>query len=949
MMATRILVVEDEGIIARQIKNNLQHRGYEIIDVLTSGQQVLEKAPALNPDLVLMDISLSEGLDGIETAALLKQKMDVPIIYLTAYGDDVTLNRAKTTDPDGYILKPFSTRTLYTTIEIALNKFEIKQKLSQSEQRFRTLVENQSEGFSIMDNKERFVFANPAAEMIFGASHDQLIGSDVRAYMDQENYQKVLEQTDVRRQNQKSAYEVEILRNHHERRLLSVTATPWLDKNGAYLGAFAIFRDITETRQAEIEDREQHEFIDALRDTAAAITSTLVLSEVFERILSNVNRVAPHDAANIMLVTDNYAQVIMAKGYEGKIPHSEEVLTVKFKILQTLTMRQMVQTGQAILISDAYNYPEWEIIPATEWVRSYVGAPIQWQGKIIGFINLDSSIPGFFTQKHMERLQAFANQVAVAVENARLFDETQRRAFFLSSLNEITRSALAEENTKKILDNLAQQVSHLLSSDSTYISLWNEENQTSSLVAFWGLITEAYRTKVFKQGEKTLTLSVLEQNCPLAIPNIFDTPYIDPEIAKMIPSTSVLGLPLATSSQKLGALMIGFEFFHNFTQEEIIRGEQLAGQVALVIAKTRSLEMEKQKSEQLLRANTLITALSHVAAAIETAPDPDSLLETLGNELYRIGVMCVVSLLSQDQKYLMVRYTSLGMNALTGTEMSRGVTMQDIRLPVENYPHYSELILKRKPIFIADSQSSDSLTPPGFPPTLAIRLLGLAGLSNDSRGVFLPMIVGDNVIGVLRLWGDALRQEDLSAISIFASQVSVSLENARLYNTIQQLAITDDLTGLYNRRGFAELGRHEIYRARRFNRPLTLIWLDIDHFKEVNDTFGHATGDEVLRKLAETLRTSTRETDLVSRLGGDEFVALLPETTQHDAIQVAERFRQAIKEIAITGPVGTAWITTSLGVASLTADDNNLDALLERADTAMYAAKKAGRNRVMVL
>jgi diguanylate cyclase (GGDEF)-like protein len=203
------------------------------------------------------------------------------------------------------------------------------------------------------------------------------------------------------------------------------------------------------------------------------------------------------------------------------------------------------------------------------------------------------------------------------------------------------------------------------------------------------------------------------------------------------------------------------------------------------------------------------------------------------------------------------------------------------------------------------------------------------------------------VIGTLWMWGDMLEEAALPAATIFASQVAVALENARLYNEIQQLAITDELTALYNRRGILELGQREVDRALRYNRPLTAVMLDIDHFKLVNDRYGHPLGDEVLCWLAEICRRNVREIDIVGRYGGEEFLILLPESEMRNSTQLAERLRQRVGEAKIPTRVGDLSITISLGLSELTDNTRDLKTLIAHSDQALYAAKRAGRNRVI--
>jgi diguanylate cyclase (GGDEF)-like protein len=171
-------------------------------------------------------------------------------------------------------------------------------------------------------------------------------------------------------------------------------------------------------------------------------------------------------------------------------------------------------------------------------------------------------------------------------------------------------------------------------------------------------------------------------------------------------------------------------------------------------------------------------------------------------------------------------------------------------------------------------------------------------------------------------------------------------ELGKALEEVQRLAITDSLTGLYNRRHFFELAEHELQRARRYRRSLSAIMLDIDHFKQVNDTYGHAVGDHVLKEVADSCRQAMRKEDVLGRYGGEEFVIMMPESNLVATCQVAERLRQSIAQKTIDTEVGPVMVTVSLGVITLDDECSTLETLLAGADQALYWAKRSGRNRV---
>jgi diguanylate cyclase (GGDEF)-like protein len=232
---------------------------------------------------------------------------------------------------------------------------------------------------------------------------------------------------------------------------------------------------------------------------------------------------------------------------------------------------------------------------------------------------------------------------------------------------------------------------------------------------------------------------------------------------------------------------------------------------------------------------------------------------------------------------------------------------------------------------------------------------GKSGLLLGIRSVLcVPVMLEQEVVALIYVYktDPAARpfdQHDVQLAVAISHQAALTIQRARLLEkarAFEQRATTDSLTGLHNRQQILESAEREFQRARRFRHPLALLMVDIDNFKQVNDTFGHAAGDQVLLAVATRGRDNLRDIDLLGRYGGDEFVILLVETELDAARRVAERIRQSVADMPVDIGQGPLNVTISVGVALFTEECPNWATLLNDADIALYAAKKVGKNQV---
>ncbi|MCC6146439.1 MAG: diguanylate cyclase [Anaerolineaceae bacterium] len=756
------------------------------------------------------------------------------------------------------------------------------------EETFRFLMENQSEGFVVVGQDEVILYANSFAGAILGVEQDALIGRSLADFTDTQNLAKLISETNKRLAGEKSLYELEISLPGNSKRIMLVNAAPQLDENQKYIGTLATFLDITERKQTETALQESRERYEALYLSAQRQAQELAL---LERVRIALAHEMELPSLYRLLVeataeTFGYTQVSLYLLRNGRLEMEHQVGYAS--IFPTISLDEGI-SGRVARTGQPVLLEDVrtdpDFIGALDNITSEVCVPVFDQDTLVGIFDIESTQGVKLTQADLNLMLALTEHIRIAIARARLYSQARS--------SEVSYRALASNLPGIVFrlhmgaDKSAEFFNPMLKEITGYTPAEISPGKFSPLEA---LILLEDRNKV----NRTIKTAV-EANRPF-------------EVAYRI-------------RHKNGEL--------RFCVERGRPVPELQEKPVHIDGVIHDLTERHQAENRLAKYARQMEALHTTSLAINAQTELPALLRNT---------------VEQAAQMLGAHMGSLHL------VMPGGNTLEQVigyHLPTNNpgdTPHMGENLVEKvaqsgEAMFITDYSTWKERDP------------SLDDL-HIKRLLAVPLKVKGKVIGVINIADDKIAQpfstEDIRLVSLFADQAAIAVENARLYARLERLAIMDDLTGLFNRRGLMDLGAREVERAARFLRPLCAIFADIDHFKDLNDQYSHAVGDRVLASVAKTLKSGVREIDLVGRYGGEEFVILLVDTDLAAACEVANRLRIAVEHMAAPTSHGNLGVTVSLGVAQLHAGRHNLEAFIHRADQAMYRAKLAGRNRVML-
>jgi diguanylate cyclase (GGDEF)-like protein len=569
----------------------------------------------------------------------------------------------------------------------------------------------------------------------------------------------------------------------------------------------------------------------------------------------------------------------------------------------------VVRTGQPYICNDTGADALYPPTAREEGVRSVLTVPVRAGDRVVGLLYALNK-PGGFTPSDAHTLMALGAAAAVTLENLRLYQQERERRLLNEGLRELSRALVTTQSEDSALGTVLDQVWRVVRYEAA-VALVMESNLLRVAAVRGG--EQGREIPLEEAGELADVLTdrqprLIERPAPLLMRlglGYFHGP--------------ALAAPLQARGQPLGAFVMVFERDYPLSLRQAQLVGAMADHAALFLEAGAVLQRER-----LLRARA--TAVARLTRLANTKRDPEELLQAAAPDFLALsGADRAIVYVAHPRNPVLIPVADAGI------PQEEEEAAHVFRLGVEASGPLAPMLENLQAVAVHGAEC-EGLTPFADVHTLLV----------------VPLAAHGQLMGAVALATTGHRQARDPALLEFldglGQQLALGIENARLFEQLAQMASTDDLTELANRRRFTEALRTELARTRREASPLALLLVDIDHLKRINDTHGHPAGDAAIRHVAAMLKKARRETDLAARLGGEEFAILLPATDLAGAITVAESIRSRLS--ATQGASNSFSLTVSIGVSSSPEDGLEEEELIRMADRRLYAAKSSGRNKV---
>ncbi len=576
--------------------------------------------------------------------------------------------------------------------------------------------------------------------------------------------------------------------------------------------------------------------------------------------------------------------------------------------------RWIVEHREAHVVPDISTDPlGGNAMPGEYGIRAYAGMPMVADGESLGVLYALDTAPRHYGASDLALLRKLAGRAATAIANARMLDESRAARERAEALAWVANALIAAEGLHEVLQSVVEGAAAALQAERVELVTVDLEARrvlerftggmagvAAEPVPFTDLVGGIIGW-VLREERVALSRSLGEdEREPREIRGSWVAQGIGPAVVA----------PLRYGTHVLGTLSVLRRVDQvAFTEPEVDLVIAMSSQAAVAIENVRLVEATRST----LRETEVLFSVSQALTEVDT---PEQVLEVVASGAVDVlpAGRVVVHAVSQDPAIAPLE-AAAGPDKMPGFDFAQVLSGGSL-----------ERLRDGRPV----------ITSPA--------------VADAAPGVVAPLKVHDRLLGAVAAAPIAGRAEfgprQTELLMTLAAHAAAALDGARLLEEVQRLAVTDELTGAHNRRHLFELAEHEFRQASRYVRPLAAIMFDIDRFKDINDRYGHAIGDLVLRWVADHCRAVIREADVWGRYGGEEFAVVLPETGLKGASELAERLRARVADAPISTPRGPIPVTISLGVAELQEAMRDVHALIDRADAAMYFAKRTGRNRV---
>ncbi len=768
------------------------------------------------------------------------------------------------------------------------------------------VMENLSDAVLVVDLSGRLVDLNPAARKWLNTG-EEVIGQDIRVVL------KDMEALWARWDEQEYRAQLEV-GDDSSRRWLQITVSTLKDQRGGPKGRVITARDITEEQQRLLVELRRARQIESLNAITHAALQSLTFGEILQILADQMGKILEADGAYITLWDDTVKSTIPAAAY-GKL--RDVYPTIRQSTNEQSLTESVLNAGHPLAVDDVFNSPYISHSIALRFPsRSILALPLIANNEKLGAALIAFNRPHHFTPEEISVGELVGPQIALALYKARLLDESYHRIAQLALLDDVSKRVADSLDEKQILERTVEVVVNRFGFAEAAISLLVSLDELE-VAAINGTDDVGYRPGYRQKIGDGIIGYTAKTRLPYLANDIEQDPYYF-TIGKR--KGSALGVPMIDGGQLIGVLYVESVQQNAFNQDDLQTLQTLTSHVVTAIQKARLFE----HAQGQLRA---LTTLQFVSQMVGSSLDLHEIFETVVHMLKNTFDYTYISIYLLEDQVLRL-----------GAEVGYPESLIFYEIPVTSGV-VGRTIATRQPQFIPDVTQD-----PAF----------LRASYEIQSEICVPLLKEGKVLGVINVEaapGHPLTERDMDLIMALAGSVAIAVDNARLHAEVKSLALTDGLTGLFNRRAFDQVLETEVARAERYGHPLALIILDLDGFKLYNDRWGHPAGDMRLVELAKLLQSNVRSPDVAARYGGEEFAIILPFTSREGALALAERLRQAAEDQSAGAEKTGAFIagyTISLGVATYPEDGRRSDQLLLSADNAELAAKRLGKNRVCV-